>query len=66
LWPDGLSCGKIGVRNGDVAGKVLMGQNDDHVEKEDGDPSRTLDVGKPLYEIGSRIGGYKLLWGAQS
>jgi serine/threonine protein kinase len=38
-----------------------MGQNDDHIGQEDEDPSRTLDAGKPLYEIGSRIGCYKLL-----
>jgi WD40 repeat protein/serine/threonine protein kinase len=38
-----------------------MSQDDDHVEKEEGDPSRTLDAGKPLHEIGSRIGNYKLL-----
>jgi serine/threonine protein kinase len=44
-----------------MAGKVLMSQNDDHVRQEDEDPSRTLDAGKPLYEIGSSIGGYKLL-----
>jgi len=38
-----------------------MGQNDDHIRQEDEDPSRTLDAGKPLYEIGSSIGRYKLL-----
>jgi serine/threonine protein kinase len=38
-----------------------MGQNDDHVEQRDEDPARTLDAGKPLYELGSRIGCYKLL-----
>jgi WD40 repeat protein/serine/threonine protein kinase len=38
-----------------------MGQNDDHIGEVDEDPSRTLDAGKPLYELGSRIGGYKLL-----
>jgi serine/threonine protein kinase/TolB-like protein/Flp pilus assembly protein TadD len=38
-----------------------MGQNEDHIGQENEDPSRTLDAGKPLYELGSRIGGYKLL-----
>jgi len=38
-----------------------MGQNDDHIGQEDEDPSRTLDAVKPLYELGSRIGCYKLL-----
>ena len=38
-----------------------MGQNDDHIGQEAEDPSRTLDAGKPLYVIGSRIGGYKLV-----
>ncbi len=38
-----------------------MGQNNDHIGQEDEDPSRTLDAGKPLYEIGSHIGSYKLL-----
>ena len=38
-----------------------MSQNDDHIKGEDEDPSRTLDAGQPLYELGSRIGGYKLL-----
>ena len=38
-----------------------MGQNDDHIRQDDEDPSRTLDAVKPLYELGSRIGGYKLL-----
>jgi WD40 repeat protein/serine/threonine protein kinase len=38
-----------------------MGQNDDHIGQEDEDPSRTLDAGKPLYELGSHIGSYKLL-----
>jgi WD40 repeat protein/serine/threonine protein kinase len=38
-----------------------MGQNDDHIRGEDEDPSRTLDAVKPLYELGSHIGGYKLL-----
>jgi WD40 repeat protein/serine/threonine protein kinase len=38
-----------------------MGQNDDHIRPEDEDPSRTLDAGKPLYELGSHIGSYKLL-----
>jgi serine/threonine protein kinase len=44
-----------------MAGKVLMGQKDDHIGQEDEDPSRTLDADKPLYELGSRIGRYKLL-----
>jgi len=38
-----------------------MGQNDDHIGQEDEDPSRTLDAGKLLYELGSHIGSYKLL-----
>ncbi len=38
-----------------------MSQNDDHIGQEDEDPSRTLDAGKPLYELGSHIGNYKLL-----
>jgi WD40 repeat protein/serine/threonine protein kinase len=38
-----------------------MGQNDDHIGQEDEDPFRTLDAGQPLYGLGSRIGGYKLL-----
>jgi WD40 repeat protein/serine/threonine protein kinase len=38
-----------------------MGQNDDHIGQEDEDPSRTLDAVKPLYNLGSHIGGYKLL-----
>jgi len=38
-----------------------MGQNDDHIEREDDDPARTLDAGKLLHEIGSHIGHYKLL-----
>ena len=38
-----------------------MSQNEDHIRGEDEDPSRTLDAGKPLYELGSHIGGYKLL-----
>ncbi len=38
-----------------------MDQNDNHIKQEDEDLSRTLDGGKPLYEIGSRIGGYKVL-----
>ncbi len=38
-----------------------MGQNDDHIGKEDEDPSRTLDSVPPLYELGGYIGGYKLL-----
>lgn len=38
-----------------------MGQNDDHIGQEDEDPSRTLDAGGLLYDLGSRIGNYKLL-----
>jgi serine/threonine protein kinase len=38
-----------------------MSQKDDHVGQEDEGPARTLDSVEPLYEIGSRIGGYKLL-----
>jgi serine/threonine protein kinase len=38
-----------------------MGQNEDHIGPEDEDPSRTLDGGQPLYELGSYVGGYKLL-----
>ena len=38
-----------------------MSRNDDHIGQADEDPSRTLDAVKPLYEIGSHIGGYKLL-----
>ncbi len=38
-----------------------MGQNDDHIQSEDADPSRTLEAARPLYELGGRIGGYKLL-----
>jgi serine/threonine protein kinase/formylglycine-generating enzyme required for sulfatase activity/dienelactone hydrolase len=38
-----------------------MGQDDDHIGQEDEDPSRTLDAGKPMYEVGSSIGCYKLL-----
>ena len=35
-----------------------MSQNDDHIEPEAEDSSETLDSTKPLYELGSRIGGY--------
>ena len=38
-----------------------MSQNDDHIGEGAEDPSRTLDAGKLLHEIGSRIGNYKLL-----
>ena len=38
-----------------------MGQNDDHITQGDEYPTRTLDSIKPMYEIGSRIGCYKLL-----
>ena len=34
-----------------------MGQNDDHIGKEDEDPSRTLDSVPPLYELGGYVGG---------
>ena len=30
-----------------------MGQNEDHIGQENEDPSRTLDAGKPLYELGN-------------
>ena len=36
-----------------MAGKVLMGQNEDHIGQEDEDPSRTVDAGKLLYELGN-------------
>jgi hypothetical protein len=32
-----------------------MSQKDDHIERGAEDSSRTLDAGKPLYELGSRI-----------
>ncbi len=38
-----------------------MSQNDEHITGEDEDFSRTLEAAKPLYELGSRIGRYKLL-----
>jgi len=38
-----------------------MSQNDDHVGQEAEDLSRTLASTKPLYELGSHIGCYKLL-----
>jgi len=38
-----------------------MGKNDDHIGQGAEDPSRTLDAVKPMYEIGSTIGCYKLL-----
>jgi serine/threonine protein kinase len=38
-----------------------MSQNDDYLEERADDPSGTLDAPKPLYEVGGRIGGYKLL-----
>lgn len=38
-----------------------MGKNDDHIGQGAEDPSRTLDSIKPMYEIGSTIGCYKLL-----
>jgi hypothetical protein len=36
-----------------------MGQNDDPIGQEDEDPSRTVDAGKPLYELGSDHTGTK-------
>ncbi len=38
-----------------------MSQNDDYLKERADDPSRTLDAGKPLHEIGTYIGSYKLL-----
>jgi serine/threonine protein kinase len=38
-----------------------MSENDDHIGQEAEDSSETLDSTKALYELGSRIGGYKLL-----
>jgi serine/threonine protein kinase len=38
-----------------------MGKNDDHIVQGGEDPSRTLDSIKPMHEIGSTIGCYKLL-----
>jgi len=38
-----------------------MGRNDDHITQGDEDPTRTLGSIKPMYELGSRIGCYKLL-----
>jgi WD40 repeat protein/serine/threonine protein kinase len=38
-----------------------MGRNDDHITQGDEYPTRTLDSIKPMYELGSRIGCYKLL-----
>jgi hypothetical protein len=38
-----------------------MGKNDDPIEQGAEDPSRTVDAIKPMYELGSRIGRYKLL-----
>jgi serine/threonine protein kinase len=38
-----------------------MGKNDDHIGQGAEDTSRTLDAVKPMYEIGSTIGCYKLL-----
>jgi hypothetical protein len=37
-----------------------MAKNDDHIGRGAEDPSRTLDFIKPLYELGSQIGGYTL------
>jgi serine/threonine protein kinase/WD40 repeat protein len=44
-----------------MARKVLMSQNDDHIGDRAEDLSRTLASTKPLYELGSIIGAYKLL-----
>ncbi|MGE5295777.1 MAG: hypothetical protein ACM3VT_13200 [Solirubrobacterales bacterium] len=44
-----------------MAEKVRTGQSDDHIKRQDEDPERTLDAGRPLHEIGSHIGDYKLL-----
>ena len=38
-----------------------MGQNDDHIGQGHDDPSRTLASTSPMYGVGDRIGGYKLL-----
>ena len=38
-----------------------MGRSDDHIRRQDEDPERTLDAGRPLHEIGSHIGGCKPL-----
>ena len=38
-----------------------MSKNDDHIGQEAEDTSGTLDSSTPLYELGSRIGRYKLL-----
>jgi len=38
-----------------------MAKNDNHIVQGGEDPSRTLDAIKPIYEIGSTIGCYKLL-----
>jgi len=38
-----------------------MGKNDDQIGQEAEDPSRTLDSVKPMYELGSSIGCYKLV-----
>jgi hypothetical protein len=38
-----------------------MGKNYDHIVPEAEGPSRTLDSTKPMYDLGSRIGCYKLL-----
>jgi hypothetical protein len=34
-----------------------MSKNGDHIEPKEENPSETLDSPKPLYELGSRIGG---------
>ncbi len=38
-----------------------MGKNNDHIGPEAEGPSRTLDSTKPMYDLGSHIGCYKLL-----
>ena len=38
-----------------------MGKNDDRIKQGDEDPTRTLHSIRPLYEIGSTIGCYKLV-----
>jgi hypothetical protein len=44
-----------------MAEKVRMGRSDDHIRRQDEDPERTLDAGRPLHEIGSHISGCKPL-----
>ena len=38
-----------------------MSRDDDHIGEDVEDASRTLDASGPLYELGSCVGGYKLL-----